>query len=63
MISFLRSESCNFIHVQSDLMCAEFLVHMWKAELPRQGKLLVKVVSDKCNFCIFIMKMIVIFES
>jgi hypothetical protein len=38
-------------------MCAECLV------LPRQGKLLVKVVYDECNFCIFIIKVIVIFES
>lgn len=44
-------------------MCAECLVHLWRAELPRQGKLIVKVVSDKCNFCIYIIKMIVIIES
>lgn len=42
-------------------MCDEFLVHLWKVELPRQGKLLVKFVSDECNFCIFVIKMIVIF--
>lgn len=38
-------------------MCAECLV------LPRQGKLLVQVVYDKCNFCMFIIKVIVNFES
>jgi hypothetical protein len=64
MILLLRFESCNlYIHVQSDLMCAECLVHLWRTEFPRQGKLLVKDVSDKCNFCIFIIKMILIFES
>jgi hypothetical protein len=64
MLLLLRFKSCNlYIHVQSDLMCAECLVHLWRVELPRQGKLLVKVVSDKCNFCICIIKITVIFES
>lgn len=47
MILLLRFESCSlYLHVQSDLMCAECLVHLWRAELQRQGKLLLKVVSD-----------------